>query len=464
MPLDTIWNETQLWAPNVSIALWERQCAIVADMTKGLLEYWQSNFWMMQELWTIYNDMLEQHRDPLTHLTTQGQYQNFMTWQKMRKQTLETALKQLQILKWKEWYIFPQQQQLENYIRTNLAFTFTFDRPDYNVAHTTFERIHEWERMGIKKFSPEVIEKNGETIFLIAPISWHFPTLLRKTIQALTDTWYEVCITDWKSCLQMSADTSTTLDDYTLDLSEAYDIISRTLEDGASFDVLAVCQPGPITLSSIALAEKSWGLTPRSVTIMASPLDTSVNPTQVWKVWESMSPMTLHTAQLVSPKSWKKVYPGTYQINNFIAANFEKHLKNYMDLAFQSSPLDVEQEKMIAFYHEYFAVMDIPYDFFVETVQRVFQTREWATGKVRYKDMLLDLSSIETPVAVVEWWDDDICWVWETQAAFSITGQSKTDDNYLLCEGAGHYGVFAGKSFRKRVIPFMKKFREKISI
>jgi len=73
-----------------------------------------------------------------------------------------------------------------------------------------------------------------------------------------------------------------------------------------------------------------------------------------------------------------------------------------MDLAFQSSPLDVEQEKMIAFYHEYFAVMDIPYDFFVETVQRVFQTREWATGKVRYKDMLLDLSSIETPVAVVE--------------------------------------------------------------
>jgi len=92
-----------------------------------------------------------------------------------------------------------------------------------------------------------------------------------------------------------------------------------------------------------------------------------------------MSPVALHSAQLVSPKSGKDVYPGTYQINNFISANFEKHLEKYMSLAFKTTPLDVEENKTIAFYHEYFAVMDIPYDFFCETIRRVFQEREWAT-------------------------------------------------------------------------------------
>jgi len=395
-----------------SVGIWaiKQQNEIFRTSIESVTDYWESNFAMMQELWKIYEEMQEQHRDPMSHLTTQWNYQTFMSWQKARKQILETALDQLKILKWKEWYVFPVQQQLENYIRTNLAFTFTFDRPDYYVPNTTFERIHEWERMGIKKFSPESIEKNGETIFLIAPISGHFPTLLRKTIQALTDEWYEVCITDWKSCLQMDWETSTSLDDYTWDLSDAYEVIASGLEEGKVFDVLAVCQPGPITLSSIATSEKEWRVTPRSVTVMASPLDTSVNPTQVWEVWEDMSPVALHSAQLVSPKSWKDVYPGTYQINNFISANFDKHLEKFVSIAFKSSPLDIEEEKTLAFYHEYFAVMDIPYDFFCETIHRVFQEREWATWRVRYKDEILDLSQVTTPIAVVEWWQDDICW------------------------------------------------------
>lgn len=448
--------ESSIWAMNAQIDLVRTSAAKISD-------YWESHFDMMKELWAIYEEMLEQHRDPLSYLTTQWDYQVFMSWQKARKQILETALTQLQILKWENGYMFPMQQQFENYIRTNLAFTFTFERPDYNIPNVTFERIYEGERMGIKKFTPESWETNGETIFLIAPISGHFPTLLRKTIQALTDDGYEVCITDWKSCLQMSGDTSTSLDDYTGDISTAYEVIAESLQEGKSFDVLAVCQPGPITLSSLALSEKQWRITPRSVTLMASPIDTSVNPTQVGEVGESMSPLTLHAAQLVSPKSGKDVYPGTYQINNFISANFDKHLEKYLSLALKMTPLNVEEEKSLAFYHEYFAVMDIPYDFFCETIERVFQQREWATGKVRFRDEVLDLSQIQTPVAVVEWAEDDICGIGETKAALDIVGQEETNENYLLVEGAGHYGVFAGKAFREKVIAFMKQFCEKIA-
>jgi len=115
-----------------------------------------------------------------------------------------------------------------------------------------------------------------------------------------------------------------------------------------------------------------------------------------------MSPATLHSAQLTSPKSGIQVYPGTYQISNFISANFQSHFEKYISLSTSSSPLTGEQEKTLQFYHEYFAVMDIPYDFFRETVVRVFQQREWSTGKIRYQDELFDLKHISTPLCIIE--------------------------------------------------------------
>ena len=131
--------------------------------------------------------------------------------------------------------------------------------------------------MKLLKFSP-LAPKKESSYFLIAPISGHFPTLLRKTIQALLDEGYEVYVTDWKSPLEMKKNTQSNLDAYTQDISDSYKSIA---EINDVFDVLAVCQPGPITLSSLALSESLGNLTPRSVTLMASPIDTSVNPTQV---------------------------------------------------------------------------------------------------------------------------------------------------------------------------------------
>ncbi|MCH8518156.1 hypothetical protein LAT59_00115 [Candidatus Gracilibacteria bacterium] len=432
---------------------------IFAQGVQSTLSYWESLFCHSQELLEIWREMLQQHKNPLSYISTQGEYQTFMSSQKARKLVFETALKQLQLLKGKEKYINPELQRLENYIRTNLAFTFTFERPDYNVSCQKEEEICETERMRLMKFSPIEISQDNAYL-LIAPISGHFPTLLRKTIQALLDEGYEVYITDWKSPLEINQNTLTGLDAYTQDISDTYDIVSH---DTQSFDVLAVCQPGPITLSSLALSESQGKEVPRSVTLMASPIDTSVNPTQVGKVGESLSPMMLHQAQLTSPKSGKQVYPGTYQISNFISANLERHLKKFTSLAFKSTPLDIEEEKTLAFYHEYFAVMDIPFDFFQETIQKVFQTREWKSGKVRFGDGLLDINNIQTPLCIIEGEKDDICGIGETHAALGITEQTETLENYLCVPDTGHYGVFAGKAFRKQVIPHMSRFQQSLS-
>jgi len=434
------------------------QIDLFSSTVTAVGEYWQSNFKNSSELSNIYKEMLEWKMDIKSFITTSGGYQNFMSHQKMRKELLEVGLNQLQLLKWEKWYLFPEQQRLENYIRANLAFTFTFDRPDFNIQWASEKNIYRWERVRILEFTPDVEREKQEKILLVAPISGHFSTLLRKTIQALIDDWKQVYITDWKSCLQMDSDTDTSLDSYTQDLCDVFEVLWEKWD----FDVLSVCQPGPISMTALAAAEKNGTTLPRSLTLMASPIDTSVNPTKVWEVWENMTKVTLASAQLTSPISHKAVYPGTYQISNFISANLESHLEKFKQVAFKASPLSIEEEKTLEFYHEYFAVMDIPYDFFCETVERVFQDREWKSGVVSFKDEDMILSDISTPLCIIEWWKDDICGIWETKAALDIVWQEDTGDNYLLCENAWHYGVFAGKSFRKEVIPFMDAFIKKL--
>lgn len=176
--------------------------------------------------------------------------------------------------------MYPEFQRLENYIRTHLAFTFTFERPSYHIQCENEQEITETDRMKLLCFTPNHPSQEN-AYFLIAPISGHFPTLLRKTIQALLDAGHNVYVTDWKSPLEMHTQTQTNLDAYTQDIADMYAEIEK---HNSLFDVLAVCQPGPITLSSLALSESLKGSLPRSVTLMASPIDTSVNPTQVGKV------------------------------------------------------------------------------------------------------------------------------------------------------------------------------------
>lgn len=415
-------------------------------------------FW---ELQMVYGEMIKAHANPLSHLTTQGNYQTFMTSQKARKALFETSLAQLQLLKNENWYILPEQQQLENFIRINLAFTFTFERPDYNVEWAIESCEFVSPRMNLLKFLPENCDLNGKTMLLIAPISGHFPTLLRKTIQSLTDIWYTVFVTDWQSALQMPSDTPTSLDDYTESILEAYSQIQTF--HSQEFHALAVCQPGPITLSATALSNRYKIPWPQTLTLMASPIDTSINPTEVWKAGEKISSQMLELMQLHSPKSGKRVYPGVMQIMNFISANFEDHRSKFMEIAMQNAPLSIEQEKILAFYHEYFAVMDMPHDYFTQTIQRVFQKREWKTGIVKHRDEAVDLSGLQTPLYIVEWATDDICGVWETRAALDIVGQEVDDKNYKVYP-AGHYGVFAGKVFRSEVIPDLLRFQDSHSI
>jgi poly(3-hydroxybutyrate) depolymerase len=140
---------------------------------------------------------------------------------------------------------------------------------------------------------------------------------------------------------------------------------------------------------------------------MAGPIDVSQSPTKVNKTGEKLNPHVLEMLKLVIPEgkeagSGRAVYPGAVQISGFISTKFKEHLDNYRSLAFKMAPFTPEEEKQIAFYQEYFAVMDLPHEFYKDTVNRVFRGNEWAKGSVEYNGEIIDLSWMTRPLMTVE--------------------------------------------------------------
>lgn len=145
----------------------------------------------------------------------------------------------------------------------------------------------------------------------------------------------------------------------------------------------------------------------------------------------------------------------------FISTKPEEHLANYRKLAYKTTPLTEEEEKMLNFYREYFAVMDLPHEFYASTVNRVFRGNEWANGSVDYNGEKVDFSAMTTPLITVEGSRDDICGIGQTEAAQKITNPKKS--RHILVEGAGHYGTFAGKLFREKYLPALDAFLREIA-
>lgn len=170
------------------------------------------------------------------------------------------------------------------------------------------------------------------------------------------------------------------MDRYTEEVLNAYRVVAG---DAGTFDALAICQPSPEALTATAFAEEHQLPKPRSLALMAGPIDVSKSPTAVNKASEKLTPELIDRMSLTIPEgknigAGRKVYPAPLQIMSFISAKPQEHLKNYQSLAYAKAALTVEQEKMLAFYREYFAVMDLPHTFFKETVERVFRRNEWA--------------------------------------------------------------------------------------
>jgi len=296
-------------------------------------------------------------------------------------------------------------------------------------------------------------------VLLVAPLSGHFATLLRATVRTMLPD-HDVYITDWHN----ARDVPLTAGRFGID--EYVDHLIKYLEVmGPGAHVLAVCQPCVAVLSAAAvMAQAGNTAQPRSMTLMAGPIDCRVNPTKVNELANKRDigwfERTLTTSvPLRFPGAFRHVYPGFVQVTAFMTMNIERHIKAHQDL--YQNLKNGEREKAAvtkAFYDEYFAVLDLTAEFYLETVRYIFQEYALPLGQLKWHGETVDPSAIRrTMLLTVEGERDDICAVGQTVAAHDLCKKLRPYlKRHHMQAGVGHYGVFSGKRWENQVYPILK--------
>ena len=296
-------------------------------------------------------------------------------------------------------------------------------------------------------------------VLLAAPMAGHFPTLLRHTAQTLLPD-HDVFITDWKSGRDVPLTQGRFGTDEYIDHLMAF---FRHIGPGAHG--MAVCQPCPSMLATTALmAEDEDPATPRSLVLMAGPVDTSINPTKVNHL-ANEHPVEWFEKNLITtvPRRYagahRRVYPGFIQLSAFITMNLSRHVRAHMDLF--GHILKGEMAKADAnkkFYDEYFSVADLPSEFYLETVQKVFQEHHLPRGIYTWRNRKVDPRAIrKTSLLTVEGERDDICGLGQTMAAQDLLSSVKPfRKKHYVQAGVGHYGVFSGTRWATQIYPMVR--------
>jgi polyhydroxyalkanoate depolymerase len=321
-----------------------------------------------------------------------------------------------------------------------------------NVSQTPFCTLRHFRKM------EEAVQPR---VLVVAPLSGHFATLLRETIRTLLVD-HDVYVTDWSNARDISLECgSFGFDDYVEHVIRFLEFI------GPDTHVLAICQPCVQVLAAVAvMAADRNPAQPRSMTLMAGPVDVRVNPTKVNELANS-KPIEWFERKLIATVPWphrgfgRKVYPGFIQLLAFISMNLGRHLKAHRDLYDHLANGEVEQAGEIkAFYDEYFAVLDMPADFYLETVRIVFQEARLAQGTLTYRGRLVDPGVIRrTALLTVEGERDDICAIGQTAAAHELcSGLKPYMKRHHMQAGVGHYGVFNGRRWESQIYPVVRNF------
>ena len=297
-------------------------------------------------------------------------------------------------------------------------------------------------------------------VLLAAPLSGHFSTLLRETARTLLAD-HDVYITDWHNARNVALrHGGFGLDDY-------IDYLMRFLRAmGPGAHVVAVCQPCVAALAATALlAEDDDAAQPRSLTLMAGPVDCRVNPTEVNRLAISKSigwfeKNLISTVPLPHAGFMRRVYPGFVQLSAFMSMNPDRHRQSFRDIYEHLDHGRVQEAAAIQnFYEEYLAVNDLPAEFYLQTVEKVFQTYDLPRGVLTWRDRRVDPAAIRrTALLTVEGERDDICSVGQTVAAQdlcpSIRPYRKT---HHVQTGVGHYGVFSGRRWNQQIYPRVRE-------
>ncbi|WP_066473127.1 polyhydroxyalkanoate depolymerase [Bosea sp. WAO] len=342
---------------------------------------------------------------------------------------------------------------------------FGLDTTTMNGVKVAVEERVVWQRpfCNLIYFDRQVGQrrKPQPKVLMVAPMSGHYATLLRGTVEAFLPD-HEVYITDWIDArLVPMAAGSFGLDDY-IDY-----VIAMLQKLGPDTHVMAVCQPSVPVLAAIARMEAEGDPSaPRSMTLMGGPIDTRRSPTAVNQLamergtdWFRRNCIT--RVPFPHLGAFREVYPGFLQLSGFMAMNFDRHLTAHYDMYKHLVDGDGDSaEKHRDFYDEYLAVMDLTAEFYLETVDKVFVQHALPKGELMHRDKPVDLTAIRrVALMTVEGEKDDISGVGQTKAAHDLCVNIPDDlrAEYLQM-GVGHYGVFNGSRFRSEIAPRIADF------
>ena len=312
----------------------------------------------------------------------------------------------------------------------------------------------------LKRFRREGIE-GGPRLLIVAPMSGHYATLLRGTVERMLPV-ADVYITDWRDAkLVPVADGRFDLDDYINYLVAFMEAI------GPGAHMLAVCQPSVPCLATAALmSADAHPCRPRTLTMMGGPIDTREAPTSVNTLaterphaWFEHN--VIATVPAPHPGAGRRVYPGFLQLAGFMSMNLGDHLLSHFEMFKHLVRGDDESaDATKAFYEEYRSVCDMTAEFYLQTIDVVFQSHALPNGNMTHRGRPVDLGAItDVALLAIEGERDDISGLGQTKAALTLaTNLPDPKKRYHMAEGAGHYGIFNGSRWRNRIAPVVEEW------
>jgi len=351
--------------------------------------------------------------------------------------------------------------------------TREYGQPGYDIeqvitdgSNIKVKEVHELDQAfcSLVHFVKDTSNK-GRKLLIVAPLSGHYPSLLRDTVLRLLET-HDVYLTGWKNARDIP------IQDGAFDLDSYIDLLLTFYKHlKQDFVVVAVCQPTvPVVISTVLAEQFNLAPKPNAIVLMGGPIDTRVNPSQVNEFAKSHSIQWFDQNMItVVPSSYagagRRVCPGFIMLSGFMSLDPKRHLDSH--LKFYENLIQGSGEKIMAhtkFYDEYRSVMDLPADFILQTIDRIFQRHLLPQNEFHWRGYKIDLGNIkQTAILTIEGELDNISPVGQTSSILKLTPslpESKKQEYFQL--GAGHYGIFSGRKWREGVAPTIESFLAKI--
>ena len=352
---------------------------------------------------------------------------------------------------------------LEVFAHASAAYgkpSFDIETVEVNgTSHPVTEAIVLHKPFGnLLRFTHAGLPKNAPRLLIVAPMSGHFATLLRGTVERMLES-HEVYVTDWADAKMVPLSAGE------FDLDDYIDYVIGYLEHiGPGAHMLAVCQPSvPAFAATAVMAADGHPCRPLTLTMMGGPVDTreaptSVNDVAMQRPIEWFRHTVIATVPLQYPGAGRRVYPGFLQLAGFMSMNLGNHMMSHYHM-FQHlvAGADEDADATKAFYDEYRAVCDLNAAYYLQTVEEVFQKHSLPNGTFMHRGKRVDLGAItDTAILAVEGERDDISGIGQTKAALKLTtGLGEAKKQYHLAPEVGHYGIFNGSKWRERIAPLL---------